>query len=240
MYRILIVEDDLTISGIVREALTRWGYEAQSIEDFGLVDAQFDAFSPHLVLMDVSLPRFNGFYWCQRLRERSQVPIIFLSSHAQSMDQVMAMSMGGDDYITKPFSMDVLLAKVAAQLRRAYNYAPLAQPSPGQPSPGQPGADETGLSARGALLCLHDATLRREGRGVELTRNECRILSTLLTHKGEIVSREALMKALWDDDAFVDDNTLTVNMTRLRRKLEGFGLPDFISTKKGLGYIVYD
>lgn len=152
----------------------------------------------------------------------------------------MAMSMGGDDYVTKPFSMDVLLAKVAAQLRRAYSYAPLTQPTHGQPSPVQPGADETGLSARGAVLCPHDASLRREGRSVELTRNECRILSTLLTHKGEIVSREALMKALWDDDAFVDDNTLTVNMTRLRRKLEGFGLADFISTKKGLGYIVYD
>ena len=138
MYRILIVEDDLTISGIVREALTRWGYEAQSIEDFGLVDAQFDAFSPHLVLMDVSLPRFNGFYWCQRLRERSQVPIIFLSSHAQSMDQVMAMSMGGDDYITKPFSMDVLLAKVAAQLRRAYNYAPSRNRRPASRRPANP------------------------------------------------------------------------------------------------------
>ena len=235
MYRILIVEDDLTIANVVREALARWGYEAQCAQDFGRVDAQFDSFSPHLVLMDVSLPRFNGFYWCQRLRERSRVPIIFLSSHAQSMDQVMAMSMGGDDYIIKPFSMDVLLAKVAAQLRRAYSYA-----DPGQPSPGHPAAEGANLAAQGAVLYLQDATMRRDGQSVDLTRNECRILHTLLSHKGEIVSREALMKALWDDDAFVDDNTLTVNMTRLRRKLEGFGLPEFISTKKGLGYMIHD
>ena len=228
MYRILIVEDDLTIASLVEDSLSRWGYEARRVTDFERVDAEFAAFSPHLVLMDVSLPRFNGFYWCQRLRERSRAPILFLSSHAESVDQVMAMTMGGDDYVTKPFSMEVLLAKIAALLRRAYSYA--ATPEEG----------ETPLCAHGAQLSVQDATLRFGARRVDLTRNESRILRTLFTRKNEIVSREALMKALWDDDVFVDDNTLTVNMARLRRKLEGVGLADFIQTKKGLGYVIHD
>ena len=228
MYRIMIVEDDLTIASVVEDSLSRWGYEARCAVDFERIDAEFSAFSPHLVLMDVSLPRFNGFYWCQRLRERSRVPILFLSSHVESVDQVRAMTMGGDDYVTKPFSMEVLLAKIAALLRRAYSYA----------SP--PEAGETSLSARGAALSVQDATLRFGSQRVELTRNESRILLTLLARKNEIVPREALMKALWDDDVFVDDNTLTVNMARLRRKLEGIGLSEFIQTKKGLGYVIHD
>lgn len=228
MYRIMIVEDDLTIASVVEDSLSRWGYEARRATDFEHVDAEFAAFSPHLVLMDVSLPLFNGFYWCQRLRERSRVPILFLSSHTESVDQVMAMTMGGDDYVTKPFSMEVLLAKIAALLRRAYSYA--AAPEEG----------ETLLGARGAQLSVQDATLKYGAQRVDLTRNESRILLTLLTRKNEIVSREALMKALWDDDVFVDDNTLTVNMARLRRKLEGIGLSDFIQTKKGLGYVIHD
>lgn len=228
MYRIMIVEDDLTIASVVEDSLSRWGYEARRAIDFERVDAEFAAFSPHLVLMDVSLPRFNGFYWCQRLREGSRVPILFLSSHTQSVDQVMAMTMGGDDYVTKPFSMEVLLAKIAALLRRAYSYA------------AAPGEGETPLCARGAQLGVQDATLKFGAQRVDLTRNECRMLLTLLTRKNEIVSRETLMKALWDDDVFVDDNTLTVNMARLRHKLEGIGLADFIQTKKGLGYVIHD
>lgn len=220
MYTILIVEDDATIARLTEQALTQWGYRAVCVTDFQHVDALFAATSPQLVLMDVSLPFFNGFYWCARLREHSRVPILFLTSHTQQSDLITAVSLGADDYICKPFSMDVLVAKIQALLRRAYDYA----------------GGEAPLLVDGALLDASAAVLHAPAGDLPLTRNELRILLTLLHHKGAVVSRQALMKALWDDDVYVDDNTLTVNMARLRKRLEAAGLPDVIETRKGLGY----
>ena len=183
---------------------------------------EFAAFAPHLVLLDIGLPFRNGYHWCGEIRQVSRAPIIFLSSASDNMNIVMAMNMGGDDFIAKPFDLEVLAAKIQALLRRTYDF----------------GASAPLLECRGAVLDTGDNTLRYEGQKLELSRNEYRILQVLLEHKGRTVSREALMQKLWETDSFVDENTLTVNMARLRRKLEGVGLKEFILTKKGLGYIV--
>lgn len=224
MYTLLIVEDDATIACMTQRALSSWGYNAVRVVDFQHVDAAFDEHSPHLIIMDISLPFFNGFYWCSRLRERSRVPVLFLTSHTQQSDLITAIGVGADDYIVKPFSIDVLVAKVQALLRRAYDYA----------------QSEESLVIRGATLEPAAALLHAPAGDLSLTRNELRILLTLLRRKGTVVSREALMKALWDDDVFVDDNTLSVNITRLRKRLENVGLPDLIETRKGLGYALHD
>lgn len=224
MYKILLVEDDATISSLLCECLSRWGYEARAADDFQHIMDAFHDFAPHLVLLDISLPFYDGFHWCREIRLESSVPVLFLSSRGDNMDIVMAMSMGGDDYVQKPFSTEVLLAKISALLRRAYSYAPAPPP----------------LEARGARLDSRGAALHWQDRTLELTRNDVRILTTLLTHKNAIVSREELMRALWDDDSFVDDNTLTVNIARLRKKLEELGLRNFIATHKGLGYSIHD
>ena len=223
-YKILIVEDDPTIAALLREHLSRWGYDAAIAQDFQHVMDIFRQYQPQLVLLDISLPFYDGYYWCGEIRRKSNVPVLFLSSRGENMDIVMAMSMGGDDYVQKPFSMEVLLAKISALLRRAYRY-PAAPPA---------------LAARGAELDPQGAALRYGGMQIELTRNEYRILGTLLQSKNAVVSREELMRALWDDDSFVDDNTLTVNINRLRKKLEDFGLSDFIQTRKGMGYCIND
>ena len=194
MYKVLIVEDDATIASLLCECLSRWGYEARAADDFQHVLDTFRDFDPQLVLLDISLPFYDGFHWCREIRLQSNVPVLFLSSRGDNMDIVMAMNMGGDDYVQKPFSMEVLLAKISALLRRAYRY-PAAPPA---------------LAARGAELDPQGAALRYGGRQIELTRNEYRILGTLLQSKNAVVSREELMRALWDDDSFVDDNTLTV------------------------------
>lgn len=224
MYKIYIVEDDGTISSLLQDNLCRWGFEASCAQEFSAVSEEFDRVRPHLVLMDISLPFYNGYYWCGEIRKRSKVPIIFLSSRAENMDVVMAVNMGGDDYITKPFSMDVLIAKVNALLRRTYSYA----------------EDVPVWSAGGALFNPSDNSLRVGARAVDLTKNEQRILQTLLKNKNRIVPREEIMRALWETEDFVGDNTLTVNINRLRNKLEDAGLPDFIITKKGQGYMVHD
>lgn len=224
MYRIYIVEDDATIASLVAENLRRWGFEAVCAQDFSAVDREFGELSPDLVLMDISLPFFNGYYWCDRLRRVSRAPIVFLSSHAENMDIVMAVNMGGDDYITKPFSVEVLIAKVNAVLRRAYSYA----------------GEKPELSARGVKLCAADGTVCCGEKTAELTKNEQRILRALLERKNSIVTREEIMRELWESESFVDDNTLTVNINRLRRKLEDLGAPDLISTKKGQGYMIHD
>ena len=224
MYRILIVEDDGTIASLVRENLEKWGFEARCVADFEHVDAEFAAYAPHLVLMDVSLPCFNGYYWCAELRKRSKAPILFLSSHSENMDVVMAVNMGGDDYVTKPFSIDVLVAKVNALLRRAYSYTDEVAP----------------LECRGALLDPGAGTLLVGSEALSLTKNELRILRSLFERKNAVVSREEIMKALWNSDCFVDDNTLTVNVNRLRAKLAGVGLEDLIVTRKGEGYMAHD
>lgn len=224
MYRILIVEDDETIASLVQKNLEKWGFEAKCTVDFEHIDAEFAAYAPHLVLLDVSLPCFNGFYWCAELRKRTKAPILFLSSHSENMDVVMAVNMGGDDYITKPFSVDVLVAKVNALLRRSYSYT-----------------DEvSSLECRGALLDLGAGNLLFKEQTLALTKNELRILRSLFERKNTVVSREEIMKALWNSDCFVDDNTLTVNVNRLRAKLAGAGLDDLIVTKKGEGYMVHD
>lgn len=223
MYRILIVEDDRTISEQVKKHLERWGYEVGLADDFENILSQFAAFDPQLVLLDIGLPFYNGYYWCGEIRKISQVPVVFLSSESDNMNIVMAMNMGGDDFIAKPFDLSVLTAKVRAVLRRSG------------------GARLTRfLGARGATLNTADASLTFGGGRVELTKNEYRILETLLESKGSVVSRERLMNRLWETDSFVDENTLTVNVARLRRKLDAAGLRDFIATKVGMGYIIED
>ena len=222
MYKIFLVEDDDAIAAAVMRHIASWGWEARRAADYTDVVGEFAAFRPHLVLLDISLPVRNGYHWCAEIRKLSQTPIIFLSSASDNMNIVMAMNMGGDDFIAKPFDLDVLTAKVQAMLRRTYDF--------GAPSPL--------LEHRGAVLDTGDNTLSYQGQKLELTRNEYRILQVLLEHKGTTVSRETLMRKLWETDSFVDENTLTVNVTRLRRMLEGVGLAEFIGTKKGLGYLV--
>lgn len=223
-YRILIVEDDTVIAHGIAAYLKSWGFVAEPVTDFHQVMEAVAALEPHLVLMDVSLPYFNGFYWCAQLRKTCAVPVIFISSRTEDMDIVMAMNTGGDDYITKPLSMEVLLAKIQAMLRRSYDYE-IQQPLP---------------RLRDAVLDAGGSCLIREGARIELTKNEARILQLLLEKPGQIVSREAIMLRLWDSDVFVDDNTLTVNINRLRRTLREAGLgEDCITTHKGQGYSIH-
>ena len=222
MYRILIVEDDRGIGeAIVRQASV-WGLEAKCVSDFQNVMGEFGAFDPQLVLMDITLPFFNGYHWCSRIRQVSKVPIIFISSAADNMNIIMAVNMGADDFIAKPFDMSVLMAKINAMLRRTYDFT---------------GASPV-LEHRGAVLNTGDNTLTFEGNQIPLSKNEYRILLTLLENKGNVVSRERLMEKLWQTDSFVDENTLTVNVGRLRKKLDGAGLSGFIETRFGVGYLV--
>ncbi|MDE7245396.1 MAG: response regulator transcription factor [Oscillospiraceae bacterium] len=222
MYRIFLVEDDEVIASAIVKYIASWGWEARRAQDLTRVLEEFSAFSPHLVLLDIGLPFRNGYHWCGEIRRLSQVPIIFLSSASDNMNIVMAMNMGGDDFIPKPFDLEVLAAKIQALLRRTYDFS-AAPPL---------------LEHRGAVLDTGDNTLSYDGKRLELTRNEYRILQVLLEHKNRTVSRDTLMQKLWETDSFVDENTLTVNMARLRRKLEGIGLEHFIHTKKGLGYLI--
>lgn len=222
MYRIFIIEDDEIIANLLKKNLCSWGYDVSCAQDFSNIIQEFARLDPQLVLLDLKLPFYNGFHWCEEIRRISQVPIIFISSAADNMNMVMAMSRGADDFIAKPFDMDVLTAKIQAILRRTYSF-------------GTPG---NVLEYKGALLNPPRCTLTWNGHDIALTKNELRILEILLEHAGQTVSRDALMTRLWESDSFVDDNTLTVNNTRLRRKLEGEGLKDFIITKKGLGYMV--
>ena len=222
MYRILIVEDDRGIAGAVQQQLQAWGLETACITDFRDVLGEFARYQPHLVLMDIGLPFYNGFHWCGQIRTVSQVPIVFLSSASDNMNLVMAMNMGADDFIAKPFDQSVLIAKVQAMLRRAYDY------TGGIPV----------LEHRGAMLNTGNGTLSYQGENVELTKNEYRILLALMRSKGSVVSRERLMELLWEGDSFVDENTLTVNVNRLRKKLDRVGLTAFITTKFGVGYFI--
>ena len=224
MYRLFIVEDDRGIAGAIREQAARWGFEVSCAENFRDVLGEVTAFSPHLVLMDISLPFYDGFYWCREIRASSNVPMIFISSASDNMNMIMAMSMGADDFIAKPFDMSVLMAKIQALLRRSYAFAPAAPE----------------LGCRGAVLDTGSQTLSFGGERVELSKNEYRILHVLLESAGRVVSRERLMQALWETDSFVDENTLTVNIGRLRKKLDAAGLSGFITTKFGVGYIVED
>ena len=224
MFRIFLAEDDPAIVRVLENQLSVWGYTVWCVRDFRQVMAEFHRFSPHLVLLDIGLPYRNGYHWCEEIRKVSQVPICFLSSASDNMNIIMAVNLGGDDFICKPFDLPVLLAKIQALLRRSYAF--------GAPSPK--------LEARGAVLDTAAASLQAGGEKIPLTKNECRILQTLLEQKGRVVSRDTLMERLWQTDDYVDENALTVNVARLRRKLEQAGLDGLIVTKKGLGYLVED
>lgn len=220
MFKIMIVEDDLTIAGVLKEELKKWGYEAFPVDDFSHVMEEFKAKAPQLVLLDIQLPSFNGYYWCQEIRKVSQVPIIFISSRNENMDIVMAIQMGADDFIPKPFDLTVAVAKTQALLRRTYDFKE---------------ADNF-LSFNRTLLKPGESKLFAEDQEVDLTRTELKIMELLFLQKGSYVTREEMMVKLWEDESFIDDNTLAVNIARLRKKLATAGLADFILTKKNIGY----
>lgn len=218
------MEDDAVIAREIQKNLAKWDLESLIADDFQNVIQTFRTFEPHLVLMDISLPFFNGYYWCGEIRKNSNVPVIFLSSHTENMDILLAINMGGDDYITKPIAMEVLIAKIQAMLRRSYTYY----------------SENTSIEFCGAFLDIGQSCVSRGGQKIELTKNELKILQVLLENRNSIVSREAIMLRLWDSDSFVDENTLTVNVNRLRKTLESIGLDSCILTHKGQGYSIHD
>lgn len=224
MYRIFLVEDDETIAKLVRRHLEKWDYDVHVVQKFDAVMSEFASFDPQLVLMDIGLPFYNGYHWCTEIRRVSKVPVVFLSSAADNMNIVMAVSMGADDFIAKPFDLDVLTVKIQAIIRRCYDF----------------GANNSVLEHNGAMLNISDATITYDDKRLELTKNELKILQTLFDNKERIVSRSLLMEKLWESDAYVDENTLSVNVNRLRKKLDSIGLESFIVTKKALGQLICD
>ncbi len=223
MKKILIIEDDTIIAGAIEKHLSSWGYDVKTTKDFTLVMNDFETFTPHLILLDISLPFKNGYSICEEIRKTSKVPIIFISSASENMNIVLAMSMGGDDFIAKPFDLEVLTAKVGAILRRSYDF----------------GAEQT-ITSKGVTLDLQNAVCSYHESSTELTKNEFVILKTLMLGKSKIISRDEIMSNLWSTDVFIDDNTLTVNITRVRKKLSDIGVYNFIETRKGLGYVIND
>lgn len=223
MFKIMIVEDDRTIADLIRDALNKWEFQATTVQDFNRVYDQFETTMPDLVLLDINLPVRDGYYWVQKIRDHSQVPVIFISSRNTNMDMVMAMNLGADDFVEKPFAMEVLIAKINALLRRTYNYQD---------------TDAATLEVNGLTLDLKSGMAEVNGQEVNLSKNEYKLLQLLMRSHGEVLSRSRLLKDLWTDERFVDDNTLTVNINRLRKKIEAAGLPDYILTKVGQGYMV--
>ena len=224
MYRIYIVEDDEGIAEGIDGCLKTWGMEGRVVSDFRNVMDEIASYNPHLIIMDITLPFMGGYHWCQEIRKTSSVPIIFISSASDNMNIIMAMNMGADDFIAKPFDQSVLIAKVSALLRRTYDF----------------NQNNSILKVAGAVLDTNNNTLSYNGNAIDLARNEYRILLTLVENKNKVVSREKLMEALWETDCYVDENTLTVNVGRLRKTLDGIGLKDLIKTKFGVGYILED
>lgn len=222
MYRIYMIEDDIGILEAVKARGEKWDLEIFGVKNYREILSEFSEIQPHLVIMDIGLPSFDGYYWCTEIRKISHIPILFLSSASDNINMVMAMNMGGDDFVAKPFDYDVLIAKIQAHLRRTYDFSRTVPV----------------LEHRGAVLNMENCRLVYQDTSIELTKNENRILSLLMENKGQIVSRERLMDALWESDCYVDDNTLTVNVNRLRKKLETNGLADFIRTKFGVGYYI--
>lgn len=222
MHRLFIVEDDAGISSAIARQAGLWALDTFCVQNFKNVMEDFLRFQPHIVLLDISLPFFDGYHWCNEIRKISQVPIIFISSAADNMNIIMAVNMGADDFIAKPFDQSVLMAKIQALLRRSYDFA----------------RNMPVIEHRGAVLNIGEGALLYKNEKIALTKNEYKILSCLLKNKGKVVSREKLMEELWQTDSFIDENTLTVNVNRLRRKLESAGLDSFIKTKFGVGYIV--
>ncbi|MBE5957397.1 MAG: response regulator transcription factor [Lachnospiraceae bacterium] len=222
MYKILVIEDDFSLADIIRETIESWGNEVRTVKDFSDVMKEFKEYEPHLVLVDINLPFYNGYHWCTEIRKVSNVPIMFLSSASDDMNIVMAMNMGGDDFVAKPVEAQVLNAKIQALLRRTYSMQ---------------GTVNT-IEHKGVILNLGDTTVMYNDESIDLTKNEYKILQTLMENKGKVVSRDTLMTKLWQMDCYVEENTLTVNVTRLRKKLANAGLNDFIKTKVGIGYII--
>ncbi|WP_286312094.1 response regulator transcription factor [Romboutsia ilealis] len=222
MYKILLVEDDIDLAKETLIALEKWGFKVNLIDNFENIIEEFIYIKPEVVLLDVNLPLYNGFYWCEKIREISNVPIIFLSSRDSDMDLIMGINNGGDDYITKPFSIDVLVTKINAIIRRVYNY----------------NNSNNIIGYKDLIFDIEKGIIKLNNKNIELTKNEIRILTLLLKNKDKVVSRESLMMSLWDSDEFVTDNALTVNINRLRSKIKELGVEDFIKTKKGIGYIV--
>lgn len=222
MYKILLVEDDMTIAKTLANHLGKWNYDVRYVTDFKNIMEEFLTFEPHLVLMDIMLPFYNGYHWCTEIRKVSKVPVIFISSMSDNMNIVMAINMGGDEFVEKPFDLNVITAKIQALIRRTYAFQ---------------GAVNV-IEHQGVMLNLSDATVIYEEQKISLTKNDYKILQILLENAGKIVAREEIMTRLWESDEFIDDNTLTVNVTRLRKKLEEIGLTDYIVTKKGIGYLI--
>ena len=222
MYRLLIIEDDKGIADAIKIQAQMWDFDVHCITDFHNVMSEFAEFTPHIVLLDIALPFFNGYHWCNEIRKVSKVPIIFISSASDNMNMIMAMNMGADDFIAKPFDQSVLMAKLQALLRRTYDF----------------GTSVPVLEHRGALLNVGESTLTYGDEKLSLSKNEFRILLSLMESKGKIVSREKLMEQLWETDSFVDENTLSVNVNRLRKRLDSVGLGNFITTKFGRGYLI--
>jgi DNA-binding response OmpR family regulator len=223
MFRIMIIEDDEALKNEISAELTKWGYSVHKISNLENILEEFNEFNPQLVLLDINLPFYDGFYWCNEIRKSSKVPIIFISSRSTNMDIIMGVNLGADDYIQKPFSTDVLIAKINAILRRTYNFSEISSDK---------------ITHNEVTLDLSTAIISYKNHTIELSKNELKILHELMKNKGKIVSRDKLMKKLWDSDWYVDDSTLTVNINRLRGKLKEVGLDTFIETKRGLGYII--
>lgn len=222
MYKIMIVEDEEKIRDILKKSLEKWSFEVCAVEDFNSTFEQFVKETPQLVLMDVNLPVCDGFYWCSKIRSISKTPVIFLSSRSSNMDIVMAVNMGGDDYITKPFSIEVLVAKINAVLRRTYSYSETSMDT---------------LEFKNVIISLKNNTVYYNDKTIELTKNEFKIIYVLMKNHDNIISREDIIEELWQDENFIDDNTLTVNINRLRKKLREIGV-DFIKTIKNQGYVI--
>lgn len=222
MYRLMIIEDDKGIAEAIKVQAEQWDLQVHCIKNFHSVMTEYAEFNPHIILIDITLPFFNGYHWCSEIRKISKVPIIFISSASDNMNMVMAMNMGADDFIAKPFDQSVLMAKLQALLRRTYDFA----------------ASVPVLEHRGVLLNTGDQTLTYGEEKIPLSRNEYKILHILMIEKGKVVSREKLMEQLWETDSFVDENTLSVNVGRLRKRLDAAGLDDFITTKFGVGYLI--
>lgn len=221
-YKILIIEDDLNCAQVISKFLCDWGFQCEYLKDFQCVIEQYIKFKPEIVLLDITLPHYNGYHWCEEIRKISKVPIIFISSSSDNLNMILAMNMGGDDFVVNPFDLNFLLAKINSLLRRTYDYQ----------------GEMNIVSCGDVILDLDNAKLQYQGNVMELSHNDFIILKELMTHKGKNVSRDELMQALWNEFKFVDDNTLTVNITRVRNKLSKIGLENFIITKKGMGYQV--
>ena len=221
-YKVMIIEDDLNAAQSISNFLEAWGVQCIYLENLQEVIEEFVKYKPEIVLLDITLPRYNGYYWCEEIRKISKVPIIFISSTSDNLNMILAMNMGGDDFVIKPFDLNFLLAKINSLLRRTYDFQGVMNI----------------IACGDVVLDLDNAKLQYKGNIMELSRNDFVILKELMTHKGKNVSRDDLMQALWSDNTFVDDNTLTVNITRVRNKLSKIGLEDFIITRKGMGYQV--